>query len=147
MSDPSPVILKQVALLFFNISKFDLSRIKSDPNNALVNFNNYVQGFSENVRDILTNFKMDPIVQKLNKHNRLYLLIDKFTEIDLHPDVVDNHQMGTFYEEISLCVSTRQRTKMPVIIIPRAISKLLVTLLFEGDREDLGGGRQNQIRL
>ena len=65
-----------------------------------MNFNNYVQGFSENVRDILTNFKIDPIVQKLNKNNRLYMMVDKFTEIDLHPNVIDNHQMGTVYEEL-----------------------------------------------
>ena len=83
LSDPSPVILKQVGLPFFNTSKYDLTRIKSDPTNVLMNFNNYVQGFSENVRDILTNFKIDPIVQKLNKNNRLYMMVDKFTEIDL----------------------------------------------------------------
>ena len=139
LSDPSPVILKQVALPFFNISKFDLSRIKSDPSNALVNFNNYVQGFSENVRDILTNFKMDPIIQKLNKHNRLYLLIDKFTEIDLHPDVVDNHQMGTVYEEILRRFYEAANEDAGDHYTPRDIVKLLVTLLFEGDREDLEG--------
>ena len=139
LSDPSPVILRQVALPFFNISKFDLSRIKSDPSNALVNFNNYVQGFSENVRDILTNFKMDPIVQKLNKHNRLYLLIDKFTEIDLHPDVVDNHQMGTVYEEILRRFYEAANEDAGDHYTPRDIVKLLVTLLFEGDREDLEG--------
>lgn len=139
LSDPSPVILKQVALPFFNISKFDLSRIKSDPNNALVNFNNYVQGFSENVRDILTNFKMDPIVQKLDKHKRLYLLIDKFTEIDLHPDVVDNHQMGTVYEEILRRFYEAANEDAGDHYTPRDIVKLLVTLLFEGDREDLEG--------
>lgn len=139
LSDPSPVILRQVALPFFNISKFDLSRIKSDPNNALVNFNNYVQGFSENVRDILTNFKMDPIVQKLNKQNRLYLLIDKFTEIDLHPDVVDNHQMGTVYEEILRRFYEAANEDAGDHYTPRDIVKLLVTLLFEGDREDLEG--------
>ena len=100
LSDPSPVILKQVGLPFFNTSKYDLTRIKSDPTNVLMNFNNYVQGFSENVRDILTNFKIDPIVQKLNKNNRLYMMVDKFTEIDLHPNVIDNHQMGTVYEEL-----------------------------------------------
>ena len=53
LSDPSPVILRQVGLSFFNTSKFDLSRIKSDPTNVFINFDNYVQGYSENVRDII----------------------------------------------------------------------------------------------
>ena len=50
LSDPSPVIVKQIGLPFFNSSKYDLTRIKSDPSNVLMNFKNYVQGFSENVR-------------------------------------------------------------------------------------------------
>jgi type I restriction enzyme M protein len=53
VSDPSPYILKTVGLPFFNTSKYDLSRIKSDPTNVLMNFNNYIQGYSSNVSSIL----------------------------------------------------------------------------------------------
>lgn len=49
LSDPFPVILKQVKLPFFNHSKYDLTRIKSELNNVLMNFNNYIQGYSPNV--------------------------------------------------------------------------------------------------
>ena len=139
LSDPSPVILKQVGLPFFNTSKYDLTRIKSDPTNVLMNFNNYVQGFSENVRDILTNFKIDPIVQKLNKNNRLYMMIDKFTEIDLHPNVIDNHHMGTVYEELLRRFYEEANEDAGDHYTPRDIVRLLVCLLFEGDRKDLEG--------
>jgi len=139
LSDPSPVILKQVGLPFFNTSKYDLTRIKSDPTNVFMNFNNYVQGFSENVRDILTNFKIDPIVQKLNKNNRLYMMVDKFTEIDLHPNVVDNHQMGTVYEELLRRFYEEANEDAGDHYTPRDIVRLLVCLLFEGDRKDLEG--------
>ena len=61
LADPSPVILRQVGLPFFNTSKYDLSRIKSDPTNVLMNFNNYVQGYSENVLDIIENFSINPL--------------------------------------------------------------------------------------
>ena len=94
------MILRQVGLPFFNTSKYDLSRIKSDPTNVLMNFNNYVQGYSENVLDIIENFSISPLVEKLQKNKRLYLLIDKFTEFDLHPNKIDNHQMGSIYEEL-----------------------------------------------
>ena len=139
LSDPSPVILKQVGLPFFNTSKYDLTRIKSDPTNVLMNFNNYVQGFSENVRDILTNFKIDPIVQKLNKNNRLYMMVDKFTEIDLHPNVIDNHQMGTVYEELLRRFYEEANEDAGDHYTPRDIVRLLVCLLFEGDKKDLEG--------
>ena len=89
ITDPSPIIKKQIGLPFFNRSRYDLSRIKSDPTNVLINFNNYIQGYSQNVFDIIENFQINPLVEKLHKNKRLYLLIDKFTEFDLHPDVVD----------------------------------------------------------
>jgi len=94
------VIQKQVGFPFYNHSRFDLTRIKSDPNNVMMNFNNYLQGYSDNVRDIIDNFAVDPLVKKLDSNKRLYLLIDKFTEFDLHPSVIDNHQMGSVYEEL-----------------------------------------------
>ena len=65
LEDPSPVILRQVGLPFFNTSRFDLSRIKSDPNNVLMNFNNYVQGYSNNVLDIIENISINPLVENL----------------------------------------------------------------------------------
>ena len=100
LTDSSPVIQKQVGLPFYNHSRFDLTRIKSDPNNVLINFNNYIQGYSENVRNIIDNFSIDPLVRKLDSNKRLYLLIDKFTEFNLHPSAIDNHQMGSVYEEL-----------------------------------------------
>ena len=100
LKDFNQVIQSQLNLPFFNVSKFDLLRIKSDPNNVYKNFNNYIQGFSKNVLDIIENFQIDPLITKLNKNKKLYLLIDKFTEFDLHPSKIDNHQMGSLYEEL-----------------------------------------------
>lgn len=139
LSDPSPVILRQLGLSFFNTSKYDLSRLKSDPTNVLMNFNNYIQSYSKNVRDILTNFKLDPIIQKLNKNNCLYMMVDKLTEVDLHPDVIDNHQMGTVYEELLRRFYEEANEEAGDHYTPRDIVKLLVCLLFEGDKHNLQG--------
>ena len=139
LSDPSPVILRQVRLPFFNTSKFDLSRIKSDPTNVLMNFNNYVQGYSKNVLDIIENFSINPLVEKLHKNKRLYLLIDKFTEFDLHPDKIDNHQMGSVYEELLRKFSEMSNEESGDHFTPRDVVKLLVSFVFGGDKEDLQG--------
>jgi type I restriction enzyme M protein len=139
LSDPSPVILRQAGLPFFNISKFDLSRIKSDPTNVLMNFNNYVQGYSKNVLDIIENFSINPLVEKLHKNKRLYLLIDKFTEFDLHPDKIDNHQMGSVYEELLRKFSEMSNEESGDHFTPRDVVKLLVSFVFGGDKEDLQG--------
>ncbi len=139
LDDPSPVILRQVGLPFFNASKFDLSRIKSDPTNVLMNFDNYVLGYSKNVTDILENFSMDPLIKKLHKNKRLYLLIDKFTEFNLHPNKIDNHQMGSVYEELLRKFSEMSNEESGDHFTPRDIVKLLVSFVFGGDKEDLQG--------
>jgi len=141
LADPTPIILRQVGLPFFNTSKFDLSRIKSDPTNVLINFNNYVQGYSKNVLDIIEHFSLDPLVQKLHKNNRLYSLIDKFTDsrIALHPDKVDNHQMGSVYEELLRRFSEMANEESGDHYTPRDVVKLLVSFVFGGDKQDLQG--------
>jgi type I restriction enzyme M protein len=139
LSDPTPVILRQVGYPFFNSSKFDLSRIKSDPNNVLMNFNNYVQGYSKNVLDIIENFSINPLVEKLHKNKRLYLLIDKFTEFDLHPNKIDNHQMGSVYEELLRKFSEMSNEESGDHFTPRDVVKLLVSFVFGGDRKALQG--------
>jgi len=139
LSDSTPVILRQVGYPFFNSSKFDLSRIKSDPNNVLMNFNNYVQGYSKNVLDIIENFSINPLVEKLHKNKRLYLLIDKFTEFDLHPNKIDNHQMGSVYEELLRKFSEMSNEESGDHFTPRDVVKLLVSFVFGGDSKDLQG--------
>ena len=133
------VIQSQLNLPFFNVSKFDLLRIKSDPNNVYKNFNNYIQGYSKNVLDIIENFQIDPLVTKLNKNKKLYLLIDKFTEFDLHPDKVDNHMMGSMYEELLRKFSEMSNEESGDHFTPRDIVKLLVSLVFDADKENLKG--------
>ena len=139
LHDTSPVIRKQIGLRFFNVSKFDLARLKSDPTNIRMNFDNYVHGYSRNVYDIIENFSVGPLVEKLEKHNRLYMLIDKFTQIDLHPSSVDNHQMGTVYEELLRRFSEMSNEESGDHFTPRDIVKLLVSFVFGGSRKDLEG--------
>ena len=139
LEDPSPIILRRVGLPFFNTSRFDLSRIKSDPSNVLMNFNNYVQGYSNSVLDIIENFSINPLVEKLHKQKRLYLLIDKFTEFDLHPDKIDNHQMGSVYEELLRKFSEMSNEESGDHFTPRDVVKLLVSFVFGGDKRNLLG--------
>jgi type I restriction enzyme M protein len=139
LDDPSAVIRDKIKKSYFNYSNYDLLRLKSDPQNIMVNFKNYINGYSENVYDILENFDIDKHVEKLNKNNRLYKLIDKFTEVDLHPDKVSNHEMGSIYEELLRRFSEQHNEESGDHFTPRDIVKLLVSLVFEGDKESLQG--------
>ena len=64
IEDPEDVVLKKLQLSFYNISKYDLEKLKSDPTNIKQNFENYIQGYSENVRGIIKNFNLQPLVDK-----------------------------------------------------------------------------------
>ena len=139
LKDPTSVIQGQLKLPFFNYSKYDLLRLKSDPNNVYKNFENYINGYSKNVLDIIENFQIDPLVTKLNKNKKLYLLIDKFTEFDLHPNKIDNHKMGSLYEELLRKFSEMSNEESGDHFTPRDIVKLLVSLVFGGDKENLQG--------
>ena len=103
LPDPTQVILQSTGgLNFFNTSFYDLRRLAQDAQNIELNFNNYINGYSSNVREIIDNFRIDRVVTKLVKNDYLFQLIDKFTEteVDFHPDKVSNHQMGYIFEEL-----------------------------------------------
>ena len=139
IDDPTPIIRKKSGLSFYNSSKFDLKRLKSDPNGLKMNFPNYLNGFSENVFQIIENFQLDKPVEKLLKNNKLYSLIDKFTEVDLHPEKVDNHTMGSIFEELLRKFSEMSNETSGEHYTPRDIVNLLVSLVFTGDEENLKG--------
>lgn len=139
LDDPSPIIKNEVKKEFFNYSKYDLVRLKSDPKNIYINFKNYINGYSKNVYEIIENFQFEKPVEKLHKNNKLYLLIDKFTEIDLHPNVVDNHTMGNIFEELLRKFSEMSNETSGEHYTPRDVVKLLVSLVFSEGKDDLRG--------
>jgi len=139
VDDPTPIIKNRINTTFFNRSKYDLNRLKSDPQNIYLNFQNYLGGFSDNVIEIIENFQLEKLVEKLNKNNRLFILIDKFTEIDLHPDKISNRDMGVIFEELLRKFSEMSNETSGEHYSPRDVVWLLVSLVFSEDKDDLQG--------
>jgi len=139
VDDPTPIILGKINTTFFNHSQYDLTRLKQDPSNVMMNFNNYLSGYSENVVEIVENFQLEKPIEKLNKNNRLFQFIEKFSEIDLHPDVVSNHQMGQIFEELLRKFSEMSNETSGEHYTPRDVVKLLVSMVFSQDSDDLQG--------
>ena len=134
-----PILLKTSGKNFYNVSQYDLSRLVQDSKNIERNFYNYVNGFSKNVRDILENFQIDKIVSKLNKNDLLFQLVDKFTEIDLHPQKVSNHEMGYIFEELIRKFSEMSNETAGEHYTPREVIRLMVNLLFAEHKDELQG--------
>ncbi|RKU14171.1 restriction endonuclease subunit M [Candidatus Poribacteria bacterium] len=134
-----PIITDKINTNFYNISKYDLSRLTEDPTNIRLNFENYLNGFSQDVRDIIDNFDLDRFIERLHKNNRLFRFCDKFTEVDLHPNEVDNHTIGQVFEELLRQFSEMSNETSGEHYTPRDVVQLLVSLLFAEHRENLRG--------
>jgi type I restriction enzyme M protein len=126
-------------LSFYNTSKYDLYRLSQDAGNIELNFNNYLNGFSKNVYEIIENFQVDKIKTKLAKNNLLFMLVRRFTEIDLHPDRVSNHEMGYIFEELLRRFSEMSNETAGEHYTPREVIQLMVNILFVEQKEELQG--------
>lgn len=85
---------------FYNTSEFDLSTILKDETFVKENFNNYLDGFSPIVKDILKGFDFAKQVDILDESDRLYSVIQAFANLDLDPKTVDTVRMGYIFEDL-----------------------------------------------
>jgi type I restriction enzyme M protein len=135
--DTSKIINSKLNLKFSNYSRYDLNRLKDEPNKLSENFYDYLSSYSTNVQDIIQNFGIQKHIDKLDSNDKLYILIEKFTDIDLHPNVVDNHVMGNIFEELLRKFSEMSNETSGEHFTSRDIVKLLVSLVFSPDKDKL----------
>ena len=126
---------------FYNTSKFTFERLLDDPDNIEANFRDYLNGFSENVQDILQKFKFDGQITTMANKGILYIVIKEFTtpKANLHPDVISNLEMGYIFEEIIRRFSEAHNEDAGQHYTPREVIQLMVNILFYDDNDMLSG--------
>lgn len=97
---PGKMLQRLSGFAFYNLSDFTLSELLNDPDNISANFKLYIDGFSDNVRDIIKNLDFEKQIDKLEKNDRLYSVIQGFASLDLNPKTVDNVKMGYIFEDL-----------------------------------------------
>ncbi|MCG7209803.1 type I restriction-modification system subunit M [Streptomyces arenae] len=122
---------------FYNKSELTLRKIAADPQNAAKNLQIYVGAFSDNAREVLDKYEFNQQVRKLDGANLLYQVIGKFTDLDLHPDVVPNHNMGYIFEELIRRFAEQSNETAGEHFTPREVIKLMVNLLVAPDADAL----------
>jgi len=138
-----PAVLRHKMLLraagqgFYNVSRFDFDTLLADPTHIAANLAAYIGGFSEDARDILEFFRFEVQIERMDRADLLFAVIKLFTEIDLHPDVVDNHQMGSIFEELIRRFSEQSNETAGEHFTPREVIALMVNLLFAEDDDGL----------
>lgn len=84
-------------LQFYNISEFNWKRLLGDSENIRSNFETYLNGFSANVQSIIAKFKFKDEIAQLDRKNKLFAVLEKISEVDLHVNAVSNNKMGYIY--------------------------------------------------
>ncbi len=133
IQDLEPILNKVTGHQFHNISKFTLKSLLGDPNNIAANLTHYIKSFSTKARDVLEHFRFEEQIVKLDKADRLYLVVSKFCEVDLHPDIVSNFEMGQVFEELIRRFNEASNEEAGDHFTPREVIRLMVDLLFDPD--------------
>jgi type I restriction enzyme M protein len=137
IKDLEPLLCRVSGVPFCNTSRFTFERLKGDPNNIAANLTHYLKGFSSRARKIIEHFGFEEHIAKLDKADRLYLIVLKFAEIDLHPDTVTNIEMGYIFEELIRRFNEASNEEAGDHFTPREVIRLMVNLLFLPDGEVL----------
>ncbi len=152
MLDEQGITEQQAALrdaagqAFYNTSEFTLRDLKSRGSQQQLrqDFEAYLDGFSQNVQDILLNFEFRNTIPRLSKADALGTLINKFLDpdINLSPEPVlngdksikhpamDNHSMGTIFEELVRKFNEDNNEEAGEHWTPRDAVKLMANLIF-----------------
>ncbi len=138
--NPEPFLLRKAGQSFYNISPLDLVKLLGDQDNIRQNLYAYVQSFSPAARDIFERFDFYTQVERLAKANLLYLVTEKFANIDLHPEAVDNASMGLVFEELIRKFAEISNETAGEHFTPREVIRLMVNLLFIEDDDVLTPG-------
>jgi type I restriction enzyme M protein len=122
---------------FYNTSRYDFEKLLADAPHIAQNLRNYIAGFSPNMREVLEKFDFDNTISKLDEAGLLFLVVQRFGEVNLHPDVLDNPTMGTIFEELIRKFNEALNENPGEHFTPRDVVHLMVDLLIAGDEERL----------
>ena len=138
--NPDPFLTRKAGQSFYNTSQLDLVKLLGDQDHIRQNLYAYIQAFSPAARDIFERFDFYTQVERLAKANLLYLVTEKFANIDLHPAAVDNAQMGLVFEELIRKFAEISNETAGEHFTPREVIRLMVNLLFIEDDDVLTQG-------
>jgi len=118
---------------FYNTSRYDFEKLLADAPHLAANLRNYIAGFSSNMREVLEKFDFDNTISKLDEAGLLFQVLERFKNVDLHPDKIDNPTMGTIFEELIRKFNEALNENPGEHFTPRDVVHLMVDLMLAGD--------------
>lgn len=145
IDNKEPQLRKTAGYPFYNTSPFTFKKLLGEASNIRQNLETYLDGFSSNVQDIISKFKLRNQLDTLEDANITYPLIEKFcsSQINLSPDPVTDRQgeilqpglsnlgMGYVFEELIRRFNEENNEEAGEHFTPREIIQLMTHLIFE----------------
>ena len=130
-----PILKRKSKEAFYNVSPFKFTTLLDDQKHIRQNLIAYIGDFSEDARDVFERFRFVERIGELDDKNLLYLLVQKFAAVDLHPKAVPNETMGLVFEELIRKFAKTSNETAGKHFTPREVIKMIVHCLFAGDDE------------
>ncbi len=154
IDNQSPQLRKVSGYVFYNTSKYTFKKLLNDPSNIRQNLENYLDGFSSDVQDIISKFKLRNQLDTMEEGNITFPLIEKFcsAQINLSPEPVkdkdgkiiheglSNLGMGYVFEELIRKFNEENNEEAGEHFTPREIIKLMTHLIFDPIKDKIRKG-------
>ena len=129
----------------YNTSPYTFARLLGDGENVAPNLVSYINGFSETARRIFERFKFADQIDKLDASNRLFTIVKAMADVDLHPDRIDNLQMGYLFEHLVMRFNEQANEEAGDHFTPREVIRLMANLIYTGERDVYKPGIYREI--
>ena len=137
LENPEGLLRNASGYAFYNTSRYDFDSLLGDHEHLADNLRNYINLFSPEMREVIERFDFDNTIKKLDEANLLYQVMERFKNIDLHPDSVSNSEMGLIFEELIRKFNEASNENPGEHFTPREVIRLMVELLVAHDGDDL----------
>ncbi|MCK1472832.1 class I SAM-dependent DNA methyltransferase [Bradyrhizobium sp. CW10] len=119
----------------YNTSPFTFAKLLGDAENIAPNLVSYINGFSPTARAIFERFKFNDQIEKLDSSNRLFTIVKAMADVDLHPDRIDNLQMGYLFEHLVMRFNEQANEEAGDHFTPREVIRLMANLVYTGEKD------------
>lgn len=119
----------------YNTSPFTFDKLLGDPDNIAPNLVAYINGFSPTARAIFERFKFTDQIEKLDASNRLFTIVKAMADVDLHPERIDNLQMGYLFEHLVMRFNEQANEEAGDHFTPREVIRLMANLVYTGEQD------------
>ena len=119
----------------YNTSPFTFAKLLGDAENIAPNLVSYINGFSPTARSIFEKFKFNDQIEKLDSSNRLFTIVKAMADVDLHPDRIDNLQMGYLFEHLVMRFNEQANEEAGDHFTPREVIRLMANLVYTGEKD------------